>query len=287
MMGNGSLHLLRIVSILLPMALCVAPSMQAQTTDIPMEHNGWGRFALGAWKHAKITTRSYDKEGKLANTTTTSEHVTLTGVSRGYATLRIETLLEVGGKSFESPVRTVSQGYHGEQIGYRTTMRELGEGKTTVDGKPISCRVRQYVIMANGQKKLVRVHYSSRVAPYVLQRETETTIRNAPRPTYHTVAQVVALDRPHKVLDETKTTSHLKIVKQNGKSATTTLAVHARDVPGEVVSYTSEERDSDGKLIRHSTMELVDYGYSTPSEQLQFTRRRDWKKYKRRSRRGR
>ena len=285
-MSNSSLHLFRFVSFVLPMTLCLGPALQAQTADIPMEHNGWGRFAPGAWQHATIATKSYDKDGKLVSTATTSEHVTLISVRRGCFTLRIESLLEVGGKSFEPPVRTVTQGCHGEQVGVRTTIHDLGEGKTTVDGKSISCRVREYEIIADGQRKRIRLFYSSRVAPYVLHSETQTTIDDGGKPTYQTTVQVVALDRPHKVLDKTKSTCHLRTIKQNGKSDTTKFAVHAKDVPGEVVSYTSEERSKDGNLIRQSTMELVDYGYSTPDDELQITRRRDWHKYKRRNRRG-
>ena len=77
----------------------------AQTRDIPKEHHGWGRFDPGAWRTARIITESFDREGKSSGTTTTIERVTLQRSRRGYAILRIESMLEVGGKTFDSPAQ--------------------------------------------------------------------------------------------------------------------------------------------------------------------------------------
>jgi hypothetical protein len=230
-------------------------------------------------------TQSFDEHGKSLGTTTTVERVMLVRIRRGYAILQIESVLEVGGKTFDSPIRIVSQGYHGEEIGNRTFMQELGTGNTYVEGKPISCQVRQYEIKSEDQHKLVKVYYSNKIPPYILRRETIATVGEDKQPTYLNELQVVALDRPHQVFDEIKTTSHLKTTKKNGKSATTILSIHAGDVPGEIVSYRSDEKDDAGKLIRQSTMELVDYGYSAPDEELENTQRRTRRKDKRRNRR--
>ena len=282
---NKSWLLLQQTCLLLLLIPLCQPTALGQTRDIPNEHHCWGRFTPGAWCLARIVTQSFDKDGKLLGTTTTVERVTLVSVRRGYATLRIESVLEVGGKTFAAPVRTVSQGYHGEEIGNRTNLEELGAGNAHVEGNPIACQVKQYQIQNDDHRKQVRVYYSNQVAPYILRRETITTLGNDPEPTYQNALQVVALDRPHEVLDQIKSTSHLETVKKNGKSITTTAAIHARDIPGEVVSYQSNEKDKEGHLIRQSHMELIDYGYSEPEDELQETHRRSRRKDKRRSRR--
>tara|TARA_Y100001933_G_scaffold187406_1_gene186401 strand:- start:6417 stop:7280 length:864 start_codon:yes stop_codon:yes gene_type:complete len=274
-----------IASILMLSMSIIASMSMGQTRDIPKEHNGWGRFSPGAWRTARIITESFDDEGNRTGTTTTVERIALQRSRRGYATLRIESVLEVGGKKFDSPVRTISVGYHGEEIGNRTLMQDIGPEDTKVDGEQIPCRVRQYEIESPGQHKLIKLHYSDECAPYVLRRETVTTLGEDEDPAYRNQLEVTALDRPHPVLDEIKTTSHQKMVKTNGKSATTKWSIHAGDVPGEVVSYRSEEKDNQGHLIRRSTMELMDYGYDAPFDEIEEVEQKVRRRDKRRSRR--
>ena len=267
-------------------SLCIfASTSTAQTRDIPKEHNGWGRFAPGAWQTARIITESFDDEGNPTGTTTTVERIALQRSRRGYATLRIESVLEVGGKKFDSPVRTISVGYHGEEIGNRTLMQEIGPEETKVEGEPIPCRVRQYEIESPGQHKLVKIHYSKETPPYLLRRETVTTLGEDEEPAYRNQVEVTALDRPYPVLDEIKKTSHQKMVKTNGKSAITKWSIHAADIPGEVVSYRSEEKNNQGQLIRRSTMELMDYGYDAPFDEIEEVEQKVRRRDKRRSRR--
>lgn len=277
--------LLQLTCMLLLLILPAQSSLLGQIPDIPNEHHCWGRFDPGAWRLARIVTQSFDKDGKPLGITTTMERVTLVGVRRGYATLRIESVLEVGGKAFESPVRTVSVGFHGEEIGSRTQMEDLGIENENIDGNPITCRVKQYQIRDDDQHKQVKIYYSNQVAPYILRRETVITNNDVPEPAYRNNLQVVALDRPHEVLDQIKSTSHLIIEKKNGKSNTTKTAIHALDIPGEVIRYESDEKDNEGHLIRQSDMELIDYGYSEPDDELDITRRENRRKDKRRSRR--
>ncbi|MDG2207643.1 MAG: hypothetical protein P8K78_07040 [Pirellulales bacterium] len=270
-------------------ALCLLATMAttatAQTRDIPREHHGWGRCDPGAWRTARIVTESFDAEDHSTGTTTTIERITLQRSRRGYAILRIESVLEVGGKTFDSPVRTISVGYHGEEIGNRTLMQEVGPAETVVEGKPIPCRVREYEIESPGQRKSVKVHYSSEVAPHILKRETRTTLGEGEDPAHLNQLTVTALNRPHPVLDEVKNATHQKTVKTNGKSTATTWSVHAADVPGDLVSYRAEEKNKNGDLIRQSTMELLDYGYDAPADAMEEVQQKVRRRSKRRSRR--
>ena len=90
---------------------------------------------------------------------------------------------------------------------------------------------------------------------------------------------------PYPVLDQTVPTYYYKTLQQNGKTSTVTLAVHADDVPGEVVAFTSKESNAEGRLIRRSRMELVDYGFNSTDEGE--SRRRRARRQRRRSRRDR
>jgi hypothetical protein len=84
----------------------------------------------------------------------------------------------------------------------------------------------------------------------------------------------MAIDMPSKVLTEIKSTSHVRVMHQQGKASTLTLEVHAADVPGGVVSHTSKETDETGRVVRRSTLELLDYGIGDgEDEQAQMVRK--------------
>jgi hypothetical protein len=267
-------------------ACCVMPLLAAQVgaTEIAMEHHGWGRFLPGAWRLARITTVNLDEQGNVISTTVTDEHTELLGIQSNFVKLRVESEVEVAGKRFEAPIQTVSQGYHGEAAGERVAVLEVGEERAVVDGRTIPCRVRQYTIADGGQERRVKVHYTPDVAPYVIRRETVTSGPNQ-QTALRADVEVVALEKPQQVFDEILTTSEVKTVIRNGKGSRVMLAAHAENVPGEVVSYTSQEYDSEGRLIRRSTMTLVDYGYSDPEPVSNFRGRRLNRRARRASRR--
>ncbi len=96
--------------------------------------------------------------------------------------------------------------------------------------------------------------------PYVLKREGVTTSADGKTVRSETAVEVVALDMPVRVRGETRSGSYVKTVHRNLKGTVTTLAVLLSDVPGGVVSHSSKEVDKSGRLIRRSTLELLDCG---------------------------
>ena len=52
---------------------------------------------------------------------------------------------------------------------------------------------------------------------------------------------------------------YVKTLQKTPKGTIYTLAVVCPDIPGGIVSNSSKELDSSGRLIRRSTLELVDY----------------------------
>ena len=104
------------------------------------------------------------------------------------------------------------------------------------------------------------IYYTDSLAPYILKRESVTTDATGTNVLGDTTAEVVALEMPRKVLSETKNVACVRTVQKNPKGTVTTLAMVAMDVPGGVVCQTSKEMDKAGRLVRRSTMELVNFG---------------------------
>jgi hypothetical protein len=121
------------------------------------------------------------------------------------------------------------------------------------------------VINGDGTKKVSTIHHSPQVAPYVLKQRTEAVDAAGKTVKYESLAEVIAIDMPHQVLSEVKSSSHVRTVNKQADGATAiTVEVHCTDVPGGVVAHSSKEIAPTGRLIRRSTLELIEYQASTP-----------------------
>ena len=75
-----------------------------------------------------------------------------------------------------------------------------------------------------------------------------------------TLSEVVGIDMPQRVLSEMKNVACIKTMQKTPRAAVTNLAMSSPDVPGSVVYQTTKETDPSGRLLRRSTLELVNYG---------------------------
>jgi hypothetical protein len=231
-----------------------------QEEEVPREHHVWGRFLPGAWKTVRIVTETFGPDSQVKSTSVADIKTTLTDADLDYYTLWIESTAAVAGKRIVSQPQVVSQRYNGATPGQIVQGRSLGNGRVTIDGAEYPCEVRQYEVTGDVSRTTTTVHYSSRTVPYVLERKSDSVDLATGAVTGRTTMQVVALDMPYKVLEQTCSSTHFKCVSQHDKGTTITLTISALDVPGAVVSQTTKELDARGRLVRRSTLELVDYG---------------------------
>ena len=252
-----------ILAALLFSLLIAAPAAARQHDNAPRDQHPWGQFKIGSWKRVRTLTETLDDKGAVQSSSTTETTTKLVDVdSEGY-TLRIDVVVEVAGKRFTAQPQVIRRGFHGEGDGQNVSIKRVGEAGLDINGHKVACEVRQITVDGDSGKRIITVHYSDRLAPFVLRRET-TTLDSDGKPTdMQSQVDVVAIDMPHKVLAEVKPTSHLRVMHQQGKASTLTLEVHCAEIPGAVVSHTSKETDDTGRVIRRSTLELLDYGLGT------------------------
>ena len=251
-----------IIALLWVTFVCAAISCAA---EISMEHHCWGRFEPGAWQESRTVTETLDETGAVVSVSTTEQTMTLVSVNDRRVKLRIESTVEIGGKKFTAPVQTEVQGSYGEVSDHEPIVEELESRATDIDGQSIQCQVHRYVIADQLEEKTVKVYYSPTVAPYVLRREVYVSGDHGRRTTRRSDVQVVAIKKPHRVLTDIVDTSHTKTVDEFDKGSRVTMAVHAEQVPGEIVSSLTREIDTRGSLVRRSTTELVDFGLGAES----------------------
>ena len=231
----------------------------AQEAGISARFHPWGAFDPGAWKAVRVVTETLNEQGQVVSTATTDTKTTLVDIDNQGVTLEIQTCMEVAGKRFEVEPQTLKQGFHGELVGPNLKIKEPTDGQVEIEGRKIVCRSQQLEAVAAGGKTVTTLYYSATVAPYILKRESTTTDAEGASVLSETNVDVITFGLPLKVLGEQKSGIQMKTVHKNAKGTVTTLAAVLPEVPGGVVSSSSKEVDKAGRLVRRSTLALLDY----------------------------
>jgi hypothetical protein len=273
---TGFVQILRSPFLCLLVALLMAASaplpLCAQTPKLASEHHSWAKFKPGAWKRVRVVTESLDEKGEVASTSTTDTTTQLEQVGQASYALAVEVSVEVAGRKFDTPTQLVDQGYFGEAKGQTTATKNSTSSSVLIEGRKIPCRSFEVVIQGGPRRRMAKIYYSDTIAPYVLKRVSVTTDSVGDNVLHETSDTVMAVDMPHQVLSRILPTAHIKTVLTHSKGTTTTLAVHCEDVPGGIVEHTSKEIDAEGRLIRRSTLKLLDYGVEADRQVLRRRR---------------
>jgi hypothetical protein len=248
----------RILMLAIALAAVCASGM-AEETGITAKLHPWGRFDPGAWKLVRVVTETLDEHGQVVSTTAAETETTLVDIDNDGVTLEIQTCMEVAGKRFQAEPQTVRQGFHGELSGPNLTLQNPIGGEVTIEDRRHPCKVQPLEIVGTAERSSVRLYYSATLWPYVLRRESVTKDSDG-KTLSETNVEVTALDMPVRVQDETRSGAHVKTVQRNGKGTVTGLSVVVSEVPGGVVSQSQKEVDRTGRVVRRSTLQLVDYG---------------------------
>jgi hypothetical protein len=238
-------------------ALC--GTLPAQELPLPAQHHPWGSFPVGSWKVVRTTTERLDERGNVDDITTTDTKTTLVGVGETSYTLRTDTTIEASGRQLATPPQTATYGFYGEVPGQMIGVQRVGEAELTMDGRSIACELRQVITESDGIQRTSVLHYSDKVAPYILRRET-TSKAGGDEPPRTTLVEVVSLDLPRRVEDTLEQAMYVKTTSKDASGTRVTLEVQVEDVPGWVVKHFASERNAAGRIIRRSTLELQSFG---------------------------
>ena len=226
-----------------------------ETAALPARLHPWGLFDPGAWKTVHVVTETLNEQGQVCSTTCTDSKTTLVDIDNDGVTLEIQACMEVAGKRFEAEPQTVKQGFHGELAGPNVKLLPPTDGEVVIDGQKITCKVQQLEAAVLNGKTITTIYYSTSLAPYVLKRESVTTDPEAK----NALSEVVGLNMPMRVRGETKNGVKMKTVYRSANGTVTTWADVLPEVPGGVVRNSSKEVDKNGRLVRRSTLDLIDY----------------------------
>jgi hypothetical protein len=238
---------------------CFLATAAAQETPLPPQLHPWGKFEPGSWKLVRVVTESFNDKGAVTGTNISDCRTTLLDVDDDGVTLEMRVCVEVAGKRFDSEPQTIRQGFHGEQQSAALKIKEPTAGQVTIEDRKIPCQVREIESSNTNGKTVATIYYSTSVPPYILKRESVTTDLEGKNILGETSVSVQALEMPCKILGALRNAAYVKTLQKTPKGTVCTLAFISPDIPGGVVSHSSKELDSTGRLVRRSTLELVDF----------------------------
>jgi hypothetical protein len=246
-----------------------------QAPSLSADLHPWGKFEPGAWKRIRMITETYNEQGTLASTNITDSITTLYDLDDNSVTLETQACVEMAGKRFDSETQLVKQGFHGEALSPNLKTVGSAAGEVEIDDRKIACQALKLESAGSTSKTATTIYYSAAMSPKILKRESKTTDLEGNTVLSETTATLVALEMPYRIEGTTHLAAHLKTVQKSPKGTVETLAILCPDVPGGIVSHSSKELDANGHLVRHSVLELVDYGSEPEKERTSvFGRKR-------------
>ncbi|GIX02950.1 MAG: hypothetical protein KatS3mg112_1887 [Thermogutta sp.] len=234
------------------------PSAALSPPNVPRQIHPWGKFEVGAWKVLRATTESMEDGRQMVSVTET--RFTLEEVTDTSLAIRVEVLVEMAGKRFRTEPHVVRQGFHGEPLGGTLQIRDLGGAALSIEGRTIECRVMEVNNLLSTVRTVSKIWYSTIVPPYVLKKEATVTDTATGRILEQSTTEITVLDVPCRVGRQLLSASQVKTVQQYDRGTVTTLSLLSPEVPGAIVCQTSREVDREGRLVRRTTVELIDYG---------------------------
>lgn len=242
----------------------------AQEASFPRELHPWGRFPVGAWKRVRTTSQALDEKGQVLSESITDTRTTLTAVGPESYTLQTEVTVEVASRWITSLPQVTRHGFYGETPPQAVSVRRLPDAPLTIDGRTVNCQVRQVVLASEGGKLIHTLHLAEQVAPFVLRRESTLENGQGEEKRRTALIEVVALDLPFRIGGELRSASLIKTTQFLPRGTKTTFEIHCLDVPGGVAAHWATETNGSGKVIRRSTLELIDF-YTPSGEEEGFS----------------
>ncbi len=218
----------------------------------------WGRFRPGSWTVVRQGCETLDAGGRVVSNTTSETKTVLTGVDDLAMTLRVESSVEVAGKTLDGVPQELREGLLGERPN-AAVYTDMGEEAVTVEGVAYNCQVQQTESNAGGKRTVTTTWFAPQVAPFVLRKQTKTLDPQTSAVLSEMSMEVTRLSVPRRILARMRSVAEVRIVQQHPRGQTRSVAFTSPEIPGGIVSQTTEEFDLAGKLLRRTKAELVDF----------------------------
>jgi len=250
------------LTVCLALACATVSCAQTSSSVIAPTNSAWGLFEPGAWSRVRIVIETLAPDGTVADMSTTVQTTTLVNVGLESVELKVDATVDVGGKQFEAPSQTVRQLFGGQTIAANAQVasKSLGDGNVTIEGKTIACQIEQSEVTEKASKTLAKTYYAASTFPHVLR--VETTTNDQDETISQSLGEIIALDMPYRTA--TGATRNVAVwqegIRKSKGAVERSISLRGDEIPGGVVARWSKELDDEGRLVRRSMLELIDFG---------------------------
>lgn len=245
--------------IALTLAVIMGGDTRLTAQEYPRLPYFWARFKPGSWKLVRRVTETFSPEDERTATSTTNTRTTLEAVGERSVTLRMEAVMELGGKLLEGTPQEVTDGLHGQTIDGQVVVESLANDTVTIEDREYRCRVEQVRIVSGETTTIAKAWYCDYVTPNLLRSESTTTENGTAELVHRRSVQVTGFVPRRRILARWGQAVSIRVVEQHRGGTTVATAVNCPEVPGGIIDEESQEYDADGRLVRRSKIELVDY----------------------------
>ena len=225
-----------------------------------MVTNTWnprvGSFRACAWKEVRIRSIAYDENEQEVRSSTTVALMCVVRVARHTLSLCVSRTTEVAGQEFSTEPKEITK----ELAPQVESSKVVGTETVRIGTQEYPAQVIQLITKSGARRETSKITIAARQLPTrsnVLQHRSDP---QTPNNTTATTVTVTELNRMASVLGEQKCTWSVTTVIKTGNRTVTIREVHCCDVPGELVSQITEDRNGSGKLVSRRELELTRYG---------------------------
>lgn len=243
---------------------------------LPRAHHPWARHEVGAYRTLREVTETFDEAGRFVARTESEQTDRLVAVTSESYTLQTTVTIQVGPVRAPSQTQACTYRLLTDSASVTTSQVELEPAELTIDGRVIRCQRIRLSTEAGQRTGTETVWYSPDLPPHVLRRERTVSETPGAEPT-ESIESVTDLQMPMLDNDGVVGTHHVRYESQRPGGSTFRTEVRGDAVPGALLTASSVERGPEGRRVRWSATELVDYGKDGKSE----IRPRRWRLFRR------
>jgi hypothetical protein len=255
-------------SLALPLLFAIlGASVHADDAVIPRNQHPWAAFRPGSWKLVKVTTETFDKEGKSLGESVTETRTMLISVDATSYELQVDVTIDVAGKRFPAQPRVTRQGFQGEGEGQRATVRRLGKVAVKIGDRALTAQSAEIETTDKESRRVTGIYYGAGIQPYVLSRRSLAFDAEG-KVDQETNVHTQAVQVPRTVLGVRRNTWETHTTQKYSSGSVITDEIHCFDIPGGVIAHMSQEKDEKEVVRRRSKLELVNYGIAAANKPL-------------------
>ncbi len=231
----------------------------------PAESHLWGRFPTGSYRVQRTITETFNPDGSLLGKSVTTKHEVLKAVADDAYVLDVKAAVDLDGKQVAGDWKTRALKLATDNPGRVVESADLGTESVEINGEPLACRLWEFRYAEENETVLQQTHFNADRFPYAMRiRRASFSGEEEGEPEETLLMEITAMPAPSLLRGRIVSGCRTRWTRRSSKGRSIRSVFLCESVPGGAVEATSTDIDTEGRRVRHSVTELVDYGIGQP-----------------------